>query len=92
MKTTVDGINGPVEVDDPLGPATGAAGNAANQVWRTVQAWKGREAPSDISYEVQKHIAEKVKGALGAKDKPAIGRFTEAEQVRTPTRGPREQG
>lgn len=86
----MNGINGPVEVDDPLGSAAAALGNAANEAWRTVQAWKGREAPSDIPYEVQKELAQRAKTVLGM-EKPA-GSFTEAEQMRAATRGPRQQG
>jgi hypothetical protein len=95
MKTTVtQGINGPVSVNDPLGSAAATVGNVANDAWRTVQAWKGKEAPSDISYEAQKWVAQKAKGLVtGVDNKPVVGSFTEAEQARAAaTRGSREKG
>ncbi len=91
-KTVIPGINGPVEVSDPLGSISAGVGNAANDVWRTVQAWKGKEAPSDLSYEAQKWMAEKAKGASGIETKPVVGSFTEAEKNRDAARGPRDRG
>lgn len=92
MKKNVDGINGPVEVSDPLGSVTATIGDAANQAWGAVQAWKGREAPSDIQYEVQRQIAQQIKGATARGKKPVLGSFTEAERIRETTRPPRQQG
>jgi len=91
MKKLIHGINGSVEVNDPVGAVIATVGDTANETWRTIQAWQGKEAPSDLSYAVRKKIAQTVLKTVKTDAKPVVGAFTEAERARDVARGSNER-
>ncbi|HTV53586.1 MAG TPA: hypothetical protein VMI06_01585 [Terriglobia bacterium] len=78
VKKMTHGINGNETTNPTL---ISDIGDAANQTWHKIQAWQGKEAPSDVSFEVQKAIVRTAGERPGSASEPA-GSFTAAEQSR----------